>query len=195
MRFIILTLVSIALVSCTGDNARYQDNANLEKPPELPIDKQGAEQIAANELAAPVRRHGKGIKSDVYKVEGSSMELKVKRSFDETWSLLNRAIQHNDLKIPDQDRSKGLYYVAYGGSGLFSSAESFLGGDKNQPTYMLKVEAQGEETQVTVSFASKDEQNDAGSLKQGVAESSSEDQSAKLLELLFDTLHDDIKDE
>jgi uncharacterized lipoprotein len=193
---VIILLVSLLLLACgTTDNSRYKDNANLERPPELPVNKQTDEQAAVNELETPVRRHGKGLKSDVYTTEGSPLELKIKRSFDEAWSLLSRAIEHNDLKVPDQDRSKGLYYVAYDGSGLFGSAASLLGGEKNQPTYMLKVEPQGEETQVTVSFASKDEQNDADSLKDGVAGSSSEDQSAKLLELLYDTLHDDIKNE
>jgi hypothetical protein len=193
---VIILLVSLLLLACgTTDNSRYKDNSNLERPPELPVNKQTDEQAAVNELETPVRRYGKGLKSDVYTTEGSPLELKIKRSFDEAWSLLSRAIEHNDLKVPDQDRSKGLYYVAYDGGGLFGSAASLLGGEKNQPTYMLKVEPQGEETQVTVSFASKDELNGADSLKDGVAGSSSEDQSEKLLELLYDTLHDDIKNE
>jgi uncharacterized lipoprotein len=185
-------LVSMALVACATNDSRYQDNANLERPPEMPIDKQAAEQSAANELDPPKRRHGKGLKSDVYMVDGTPNELKIKRTFDEAWSLLNQAIQHNELKVTDQDRSKGLYYVAFDGGGFLSDA---FGDDKSKPTYMLKVEPQDEETKVTVSLSSKNEQADTGSLKDGVADSSAEDKSTDLLELFYDTLHDSVKDE
>ncbi|MEQ1738333.1 MAG: outer membrane protein assembly factor BamC [Methyloglobulus sp.] len=193
MRSIKSVLVSALLVACAADNSRYQDNVNLERPPEIPIDKQAAEQIAANEIDAPIRHHGKGLKSDVYRAEGSSAELTIKRGFDEAWSLLNRAIQHNDLKVPDQDRSKGLYYVAYD-SGIFGKAGSFFDDDSNLPTYLLKIEPQGEETRLSVSLVSKAE-IDRGSLKDGNANNSSEDKSSELLELIYDTLHDSVKDE
>jgi uncharacterized lipoprotein len=190
-----ILLLTLSLLACsTTDSGRYKDNANLERPPELPINKQTAERVAANEVEAPVRRHGKGLKSDIYMTEGSTTEFKIKRSFDEVWSILNRAIQHNDLKVTDQDRSKGFYYVAYN-TGFFGKASSYFGDERNQPTYLLKVEAQGEETKVTVSLASKEEQRDSGSDKDGVADYSSENKSSKLLELLYDTLHDDLKDE
>jgi uncharacterized lipoprotein len=189
-----ILLLTLSLSACgTTDSGRYKDNANLERPPELPIDKQGAEQVAANKLEAPVRRHGKGLKSDIYRVEGASSEFKIKRSFDEAWSVLNRAIEHNDLKVTDQDRSKGFYYVAYD-SGFFGKASSYFGGERNQPTYLLKVEAQGEETSVIASLANKDEQTDSANPK-NAGDDASQDQSPKLIELLYDTLHDDLKDE
>lgn len=188
-------LVSIALMACATNDSRYQDNANLERPPEMPLDKQAAEQSAANELEPPKRRHGKGLKSDVYVVDGTSNELKIKRTFDEAWSLLNQAIQHNELKVTDQDRSKGLYYVAYDGGSFLSNATSLFDDGNSKPSYLLKVEPQGEETKVTVSLSSKNEQADSGSLKDGVADSSIEDKSTSLLELFYDTLHDSIKDE
>lgn len=186
--------MAIVLVACASDDSRYRDNANLERPPEMPIDKQAAEQIAANELEAPVRRRGKGLKSDVYKVDGSPNEFTIKRTFDEAWSLLNQAIQHNELKVPDQDRSKGLYYVAYDGGNFLSNATSFFDSG-SKPTYLLQVKTQGEETKVIVSFASKNEEADTGSAKDGFADSSLEDKSAGLLELLYDTLHDTVKDD
>ena len=185
----------LLLASCASDNSRYQDNANLERPPEVPINKQAAEQVAANELEAPKRRHGKGLKSDVYMLEGASAAFQIKRTFDESWSLLNQAIQHNELKVTDQDRSKGFYYIAYHGGGFLSGATSLFGDSSNLPTYLLKVEPQGEETRVTASFASKNEQTDPGNLKDGVADNASEDKSEKLLELLYGTLHDVVKSE
>lgn len=195
MRTITILLIPMMLVACTTtDNSRYQDNANLERPPELPIDKQAVEQVATNEIEPPKRRHGKGLGPDVYMVEDSPTELKIKRSFDEAWSLLSRAIQHNDIKVTDQDRSKGFYYVAYNGGGFFSSAASLFDDGQDKSTYLLKVESQGEETRVTASLANKDEQSDSGSLKDGIADYP-ENKSSKLLELLYDTLHDNVKDE
>jgi uncharacterized lipoprotein len=190
-----ILLVSLVLSACSStDSGRYQDNTNLERPPELPIDKQVAEQVAANEIEPPKRRHGKGLGPDVYIAEGSPQELKIKRSFDEAWSLLHQAIQHNDLKVTDQDRSKGSYYVAYNGGSFFSGAASLFGDGQDKSTYLLKVEPQGEETKVTASLASKDEQSDTGSLKDGNADYP-ENKSSKLLELLYDTLHDSVKSE
>jgi uncharacterized lipoprotein len=190
-----ILLLDLLLSACsTMDTGRYKDNANLERPPEMPINKQPTEQLAAEEVEAPIiRRHGKGLKSDIYRVDGASSEFKIKRSFDEVWSVLNRAIQHNDLKLTDQDRSKGFYYVAYN-DGFFGKASSYFGDDRNQPTYLLKVEAQGEETSVTASLANKDEQTDLANPNNS-GDEDSQDQSAKLMELLYDTLHDDIKDE
>jgi uncharacterized lipoprotein len=188
-------LAALCLVACASDNSRYHDNANLERPPEVPINKQAAEQTTANELEAPKRRHGKGLKSDVYMVEGSSAALQIKRGFDESWSLLHQAIQHHELKITDQDRSKGFYYIAYHGGGLLSGATSLFGDSSNLPTYLLKVEPQGEETRVTASLANKNEQVESGNLKAGASNNSSEDKSEKLLELLYDTLHDVVKSE
>jgi uncharacterized lipoprotein len=183
----------LLLIGCAADNPRYQDNANLERPPEIPIDKQAAEQVAANEIEKPMRRHGKGLKSDVYRVESSTTELKIKRSFDEAWSLLHQAIQHNGLKVTDQDRSKGNYYVAFNGGSFFSSAASLFSDERNQPTYLLKVEAQGEETRLIASLANKDEQSKPKGQDSTI--DNSENKSSKLLELLYDTLHDSIKDE
>jgi uncharacterized lipoprotein len=193
LRSAITILLAFSLLSaCASTDSRYKDNGNLERPPAVATDKQSPEQLEASERAAPKRRHGKGLKSDVYKVEGSPLELKIKRPYDEAWILLHHAIQHNELKVTDQDRSRGFYYVAYNGSGFFSNATSLFDNDKNQTIYLLKVVGSGDETSVVVSLASKDEQTNSASTKNN---NTTEDASAKLVDLLYDTLHDDVKDE
>lgn len=194
-RIILILLVGVVLIAgCASENSRYKDNVSLERPPEMPIDKQAAEQQAINELEAPVRRHGKGLKSDVYRVESSSREIVLRRTYDEAWSLLNQAIQHNELKINDQDRSKGAYYIAYGGSGMFGLSSLFAS-KNDQPTYLIKLDPQDQETKVTISLANTHEQSDSGKLKDGAADDAAVDKSENLLDLLFDTLHDTVKDE
>lgn len=196
---LLIPLILMMLAACAGDNSRYKDNAKLERPPELPADKQAAEQQSSERIAAkeadadvPKKHHGKGLKSDIYKVEDSANQFRLKRTFDEAWSLLNRAIQQNELKVPDQDRSKGFYYVAYG-NGFLMNTLSFLRDPVEQPTYLIKVEPLDEETHVTITFAK--EQGDLKSAKEGDEGSSTKDQSTQLFELLYDTLHDDVKDE
>lgn len=188
-------MLTALMAGCASENSRYKDNANLERPPEVPVDKQAAEQQAINEAEAPIRRHGKGLKSDVSRLEDSAMSIKIKRTFDETWSLLNQAIQHNELDIKDQDRSKGTYYIAYGGGGLFDLSSLFPKNRGDQPTYLLKVEPEDQETKVTVSMAGTHEQSDEDKLKDGVANDATADKSEQLMELIYDTLHDTVKDE
>jgi uncharacterized lipoprotein len=145
-------------------------------------------EIASEAEAPKPRRRGMGLKSDIYKPEDTTAVFKIKRSFDEAWLLLHQAIQHNDLKIADQDRSKGVYFVNYAGHSLLSLTGSFFSDKADQPAYLIKVEGQGAETDVTISLAKKDEQV--------VSSQSNDDQTDKseqLLDLLFDTLQDHIK--
>ncbi|MBK8814292.1 MAG: outer membrane protein assembly factor BamC [Methylococcaceae bacterium] len=190
-QILLLFLSAFLLASCsTTNDSRYKNNATLERPPEIPIDKQATEQRAENEPEPPKRRYRKGLDSDVYKVEGSNNEMSIKRDYDESWSLVGQAILLRDLKIADQDRSKGNYYVVYDGGSLFGGYSPFS--DDSKSTYLLRVESLNEETKVTVTYANKEDQSDSGSLKDGIADTS-DDLSERLLELIYNTLHDDVK--
>lgn len=187
-----LTLLAFSLItacSTTDTDTHYRDTTQLERPPEVTVDPKSVEAAAANTLDAPRQRHGKGLKSDVYRVEGSSQKLKIKRPYDESWLLVNQVLQLHELKIADQDRSNGDYYVEYDGKGLFS----FFSSVSKAPTYLLKLEIQSEETEITVTKANREEQSDSSSSKDGVE--SSEDGSESLTSLLFDSLHDEVKED
>jgi hypothetical protein len=191
----ITTLLVIALsIGCASNDSRYRDNASLERPPELPAGTQKVEQETADEVNQPIRRHGKGLKSDVYMTETPPLELRLKRGFDESWSLLNRAIQLNELKVSDQDRSKGQLVVEFSGTGLFSGGFSLLGsGDK--VNYELKVESQNEETRVAINRAASKMDTDSASAKDGFSDTTPENKSGELLNLLYDTLHDKVQED
>lgn len=186
----ISVIIVFLLAACSSDGSgRYKNNADLERPPEVPATQKADQAEIAGEAEAPQpRRRGMGLKSDIYKPEDSTALFKIKRSFDEAWLLLHQAIQHNDLKIADQDRSKGVYYVNYDGHSLLSLTGSLFSNKDDQPSYLIKVEGQGAETDVTISLAKKEEQ--------AVSSQSNDDQTDKseqLLDLLFDTLQDHIK--
>lgn len=192
--YISLILAFLNLSGCASDDPRYQDLRELERPPDLPIDKQAAAQAEVNEVEAPLKHYGKGLKSDVYLVEGPPLEMRLKRGLDESWSLINRAIQLNELKVPDQDRSKGVYYVEFGGTGLLSNVLPFIG-TGNKATYEMKVEPQNNETRVTVNMVARKEDSDTGAAKDGFAEPAIESKASQLLNLLYDTLHDKVKED
>jgi uncharacterized lipoprotein len=189
---IVAISVSLFLTACaSNEHTRYQNNADLERPPEAPATKK-ADEAAANEISEPQpRRRGIGLKTDIYKSE-DSREFKIRRAYDEAWLLIHQAIQHNELKIADQDRSKGAFYVNYGGHSLLNLTSSLFQGHENEPTYLIKVEGQGNETSATVSLAKKEEQADSNYPKNS-AQKEESDRSEDLLDLLFDTLHDHIK--
>ncbi len=188
---LIILIVSVILTACgTGSEPRYKDNASLERPPEVPVDKTAAEHNPENEPEPPKRRYRKGLDSDVYKIDNTTNQLSIKRDLEESWSLVGQAIQLRDLKLSDQDRSKGNYYVVYDGGSLFGSYSPFT--DDSKSTYLIRLENDNSETKVSVSYANKEEQSATGSFKSG-ADDVPDDLSERLLELLFNTLRDDVK--
>ncbi len=193
MRKLLLIIFVFALTACSSNgDSRYRDNSELEHPPTVAVDKKDAE-TAAEQKEEPKRRHGKGLKSDAYMEEGSEVTLRIKRSYDESWILVNQALQLRELKIPDQDRSKGVFYVEFDGSGFLSQASSFFASDHKATTYLIKLTGEGEETEVTVRLANPEEQ--VGKNMQKGDDKSLENSSSNLTQVIFDTLQDEVKEE
>jgi uncharacterized lipoprotein len=187
-----LCCVLIQMISCSSDSSRYRDNASLEKPPEVIVKQSDTNNdIAPEQEEIPFKRHGKGLKSDVFRHDESIAKLSIKRPFDQAWLLLSQAIQINELKVTDQDRSHGEYYVAFDNRGILSQATSFFGEESNKTTYLIKVEEADNLTTCRIQLARKEEQS-ASSDKNGeqFAEGAME-----LTEKLFDTLQNDVKEE
>lgn len=194
MRKLLLLHLTVLLIACASNNdTRYRDNSELERPPTVAIDPKDAE-LAASELTeTPRKRHGKGLKSDVFKVQDSEVRFRIKRLYDESWGLVDQALQLRELKIPDQDRSKGVYYVEFDGRGFLSQAASFFATSHKPATYLVRLTSEGDETEVTVGLANSEEQTSKADLKDGV--NTSDDASASLTQVLFDTLEEEVKEE
>lgn len=189
-RIAILALTTSLAACGTGGEPRYKDNGSLERPPEVPMHTTAAGQDAFNEPEPPKRRYRKGLDSDVYRVESAPHQMSIKRDFEESWSLVGQAIQLRDLKLADQDRSKGNFYVVYDGGSLLGRYSPFT--DDLKSTYLIRLENENNETKVSVSFAGKEEQSPTGGFKSGI-DDVPDDLSEKLLDLLFKTLRDDVK--
>lgn len=185
-----LPLIMI-LVSCGGKDTRYRDTQMLERPPTLSVRKKAEEQPIVDDSKIPKKQHEMGLGSDVYMIESTPMQLKIKKPFDYAWRVLEMALKQSQIKIIDHRQDKGLYYVYYKQKTLFETAASFF--KKNQDdehheaNYLLTVKEDRAETKITATpfNAAEQDSNDEA------ADSDSE----TLLWALYKTLRNDLKEE
>ncbi|MCX7097594.1 MAG: outer membrane protein assembly factor BamC [Methylococcales bacterium] len=184
-------LLAIALCSCSGTDERYKDTAALERPPVIIHNKQTGEPRIVDDSTIHKKRYEDGLGSDVYLTTSVPAQLKIKQAYDDAWSTLGLALKQSDLEVTDREHDKGLYYVSY------DPDHSFFSGKKNELIYVLTVEDDGEETTISSALGSSSEQTSKGRRDptQDTGDTSSVDGAEKLLQLLYETLHDKLKEE
>jgi hypothetical protein len=194
-QIVLYSWISLVLVACGGTDSRYRDNAHLERPPTLVIQKTPGVTDQVDESSIP-KKQDPGLGKAVYLTESTPAELRIKKPIDSAWNTLLQAIKLNDLKITDQERNKGHVYVAYDASGFFKTLGSWLKEEPEHkgPVYLLKVEEDDAETKVTAAMASSSEQSVAGSKAENTVEKPV-DASQELLENLYKTIRDDLVEE
>ena len=179
------------LVSCGGNDSRYRDTQILERPPTLVVSKHVGEPQITDDSTIPKKRHEAGLGDDVYMIESTPMQLKIKKPFDYAWRVLDMALKQSQIKIIDHRQDKGLYYVYYEQKGLFGSVASLFNkkqeDEHHEANYVLTVKEDGTETKISanpVNAAELDSNDDVAN---------SDD--VALLWVLYKTLHDDLKEE
>jgi len=191
-----ILLLSLGLVSCgTSEDSRYRDTAMLERPPALAVSKPSGEPHITDNSTIPKKRDETGLGSDVYMTTTTPPQLRIKQPFDDAWNTLGLALKQSEIDITDREHDKGLYYVTY------DSENSFFGRKHNEAIYVLTVESDGAETKITATLGNANEQSSAGS--RGEHRSPPKDNSAtqptdgaeKLLQSLYETIRDDLKEE
>ena len=191
-----ILLLSLGLISCgTSEDSRYRDTAILERPPELPVTKHAGELRINDNSTIPKKRDETGLGAAISMTTTKPSQLIIKQPFDDAWSTLGLALKQSDIEITDREHDKGLYYVSYDSSGSFFSKK------QNEAIYVLTLESDGEETKVTAALGNAAEQASSGS--RGEHSSPSNDNSAdestdgaeKLLQSLYETIRDDLKEE
>ena len=193
MRVIIKSLLlASVLVSCgTSEVTRYRDTESLERPPKVVNPNPSKEQTVVDDSSIPKKKSNAGLGKDVYL--GNPAQIFIRQSFGDAWNTLNRALKQSGLRITDHERSKGLYYVTQASSeevGFIGKLTSFLANDT--AVYQLVVKQEGEETSVTGAIANATEQSAAD--KDGAPHSSTGG-AENLIQQLFKTLRDDLKEE
>ena len=191
-----ILLLSLGLVSCgISEDSRYRDTAVLERPPELTVTKQAGELRINDNSTIPKKRDETGLGSDVSMTTTTPSQLIIKQPFDDAWSTLGLALKQSDIEITDREHDKGLYYVSY------DPGSSFFSKKQNEEIYVLTLERDGDETKITATLGNAAEQTNSGS--HGEHRSPSSDNSAtgstdgaeKLLQSLYETIRDDLKEE
>ncbi len=186
-------LMSIFLVSCgSAEDSRYRDTALLERPPTLVIHKSSTVPAEVDESSIP-KKQDPGLGKEVYITTSTPPQLKIKKPFDKAWNTLIQAVKLNEIKITDQERNKGHLYVGYDAAGFFEKVTSFIKDGHKATVYLLSVEETGDETAITASMASSNEQSISTDKQE--ANKKSVDDSQELLETLYKTIHDDLVEE
>ena len=185
-------LLIMMLVSCGGNDSRYRDTQLLERPPTLAVSKQAGEPTRIkDDSTIPKKRLETGLGSDVYMVESTPMQLKVKKPVDDAWRILGKALQQSQIKIIDHRQDKGLYYIYYQQESLVGNIASLFKKNKrddehHDANYELTVKADKAETKITATPFNTAEPNSFDDNAAGDTEA--------LLWALYRTLHDDLKE-
>jgi len=191
-----ILLLSLCLISCgISEDSRYRDTSLLERPPALSVSKQAGEQRTTDSSTIPKKRDETGLGSDVYMTTTTPPQLKIKQPFGEAWNTLSLALKQSEIEITDREHDKGLYYVTY------DPDSSFFSNKHNEAIYVLTVEKDGSETKITAAIGNTSEQSSAGNhvKNRDLIKDNSANQPAngaeKLLQSLYETIRDDLKEE
>lgn len=191
----ILLLVTFSVSCTTTEDSRYRDTEILERPPTVAVDKKAGESPEIDNSVIPRKKYKMGLGSDVYMTESTPAKLKIKQPIDDAWYTLNLALKQSEIKITDHERDKGFYYVSYNPGAFFEKVTGFLKKEHDEQIeaiYLLTVKEDGAETEITATIANATEQNGAG--KNGAHRASVEG-AEDLLQQLYKTLRDDLKEE
>lgn len=184
-------LIILFLIGCGAMNEpRHKDFLRLERPHGYEDIKSNKSSKEAEQSADSGTSSNNGLFSDVYKAEDKDTELRIKRTIDEAWVLVGKAILLNKLGINGRNRKQGHYRVSYKTGGLLDGFNLF--GRSKVSIYLLKLDESNGETIVSISNMEDENDYDPGRLKDG-AQDYSYDSSAKLTDLIFDTLYNDVR--
>jgi uncharacterized lipoprotein len=193
----VLLLLSLNIVSCSdGKNPRYKDTSHLEMPPKMEI-VETAKQI--DEEKDGETDTGLG---NIVSLAGSTENpiIKIKKNFDRSWLIVEKAIKLNELEITDKNRDLGVYYVKFdpddqasGDSSIIDSMTFFIFADEyDEATYKLSLNWRDSDTEVSAEVVDResssllDDDEDIEDFEGSV------DAGEKLLKTLFITIRDDL---
>jgi len=188
-------LLTVVLISCSANDARYKDTQMLERPPVLPVSNHaGEEAIEPDESVIPKKRKGTGLGSDVHMIESRPMQLIIKKPFDEAWRYLDQALKQSHVKVTDREQEKGIIYVYYKQKSLFESATRLFSKAKDdephEANYMLKLKEDNAETIIVATEVNAAEQ----SKRPAYDDTDTSDAEAMLWDL-HEILRDELKEE
>jgi len=194
----ILILMSLLIISCSsGKKRKYKNTRYLEMPPTMKVVEKP--KIQVEEEKETEISEGKGLGENVsLGGEENKSVIKIKKTFDRSWEIVDQALKLNDIEITDKDREQGVFYVTYdpdddrsGESTLIDKMTFFV--FKNEyveASYKLTVVWRESDTEVVAELADS-ETNDLLDDGEDDIEGST-DSGEKLLNALYKTIRDDL---
>ncbi|MDD5272380.1 MAG: outer membrane protein assembly factor BamC [Methylovulum sp.] len=183
--------LSIALSACGGDDPRYRSTEMLERPPVLVTHKSTTEPVVLeDDSVIPKRKHKKGLQDDVYLTPSKPPIINIKQPYDMAWDTLKLALTQSQIKVTDQVRDKGLFFVSYNPKSLVGMVTSLVNKEEKEVIYVVTVDKNAQETRVSIKKATEAEQKN--SLEQRAMDQEADDDADALLYQLYETLHDDL---
>jgi len=193
-RLLIALPTFLWMTSCTDiSNTKYKDTSDLETPPDMEIvEKPGANITEKDEL----EKNGLADIVSYVNTEEKPV-IKIKKLFFRSWNIVEQALKLNNIKVKDKNRELGVFYVLFDpdsqNSGFVDAITFSLFEDKFEgDAYRLTVKWRDSDTEVRAELYDKggsdllddDEDNDDF---EGFV-----DESAKLLEILYKTISEDL---
>ena len=125
--FFILPAFSCLLTSCSVKDSRYKSTEMLERPPRLVLNSTVESEQVADDSVVPKKKHRKGLKEEVaLEMKAQPPMIKIKQPFAEAWNTVELALKQREIKITDQERDKGWYYVDYNPPSLLGAVSGWL---------------------------------------------------------------------
>ncbi|GAB6140475.1 hypothetical protein JCM14076_12040 [Methylosoma difficile] len=180
-------VIVLVLASCGGKDSRYRDTELLERPPTLAIEKSIDEPAVEPDVSVIPKKSSKpGLRDAVAFVESEPMRITIRQDYETAWRSIGLALKQREIKITDHNRERGLYYVYYSSKGLFSVLLASKD-EHHDANVMLTVEPEDGLVKVKAIPVTVSDRDEAD----GFATSDQE----SLLRDLYETLHDDLKEE
>lgn len=190
----ILVLISLLVISCSKNkNSRYKDVSYLEKPPVMPI----IEKQPKTTVEEDSESENKGLGNDVILTEVDQRPIiKIKKSFDRSWDIVEQALVLKEIEISDKNRDKGIFYIKFdpdtkSDSSFFDAMTFFLFKDEYaEAIYKLTVQWQESASVITIQPIDSEESDlldDDGDDFNG-----SIDEGVILMNTLYKTIRDDL---
>ncbi len=190
----ILVLISLLVISCSKNkNSRYKDVSYLEKPPVMPI----IEKQPKTTVEEDSESENKGLGNDVILTEVDQRPIiKIKKSFDRSWDVVEQALVLKEIEISDKNRDKGIFYIKFdpdtkSDSSFFDAMTFFLFKDEYaEAIYKLTVQWQESDSVITIQPIDSEESDlldDDGDDFNG-----SIDEGVILMNTLYKTIRDDL---
>lgn len=187
----------LTITACSQlKESRYHDTTALEIPPTMKV------------VAKPTsvkntvdNREDKELGDSVV-LSGSEQVpvIKIKKLFNRSWKLVDQALKLNDIEVKDKNRGLGVFYVVFvadnHGTGKISTFDKivsyFLTNTSSKASYKLLVTWHDNNTEVSASLVNEssddllDDDEDREDFEATI------DNSATLIELLYQTIKQDL---